>query len=131
MVHRRLWERAAQVRDDFTELELIQLAQVQSSAQLSGKHSASCDRMHFTATQPLRTWLLSLLLEGILLAKHLVGSPDVAPLIGMMPPSAAVDADGVGPSATAELQALADKSWAALMARGPRKVSALQQARHR
>lgn len=38
-IHCRLWERAAQVRDDFSELELIQLAQVQSSAQLAGECS--------------------------------------------------------------------------------------------
>jgi hypothetical protein len=48
-----------------------------------------------------------------------------------MSPDAMTEADGDSTSATAELQALTRQSWAALMARGPRNVSALQQARHR
>lgn len=49
---------------------------------------------------------------------------------GVMPQEAASQADCDSQSATEELQELTNRSWAALMARGPRYVSALQQARH-
>jgi hypothetical protein len=51
-------------------------------------------------------------------------------LAGVMLQEAASQADGDSQSATEELQELTNRSWAALMARGPRYVSALQQARH-
>ena len=142
----RFWARAAEVRDDFMALELVQLAQVQLSAQLDGKkldgnniivmrkHQAQqspCTDVYELIPHQPWAWVLHCSRQCTLPSRStFMYTIKWRLLAGVMPQEAASQADGDSQSATEELQELTNRSWAALMARGPRYVSALQQACH-